>query len=75
LGFRPKSPEEVYRWIGLFAAEHMAILLVDHNVRRVVKMARYVYVLNLGEIVAEGQASAFEGDLHGQVKRWLNINF
>jgi ABC-type branched-subunit amino acid transport system ATPase component len=75
IGLSPKVAEEVYRWIELFAAERMAILLVDHNVRRVVKMARYVYVLSLGEIVAEGEASAFEGDLHGQVKRWLNINF
>jgi len=75
IGLSPKVAEEVYGWIELFAGEHMAILLVDHNVRRVVKMSRYVYVLNLGEIVAEGQASEFEGGLHGHVKRWLNINF
>ena len=25
---------QVYGWIDLFAAERMAILLVDHNVRR-----------------------------------------
>ena len=75
IGLSPKVAEEVYGWIELFAAERMAILLVDHNVRRVVKMAHYVYVLSLGEIVAEGKAGAFQGDLHGQVKRWLNINF
>src|SRR5262249_52749943 len=71
----PKVAGEVYGWIELFAAERMAILLVDHNVRRVVKMAHYVYVLSRGEIVAEGEASAFQGDLDGQVKRWLNVNF
>jgi hypothetical protein len=35
----PKVAEEVYQWIGLFAAGRTAILLVDHNVRRVVKMS------------------------------------
>jgi ABC-type branched-subunit amino acid transport system ATPase component len=75
IGLAPKVAEEVYQWIDLFAAENMAILLVDHNVRRVVKMSRYVYVLSLGEITAEGGPEAFEGDLHEQVKAWLGINF
>jgi branched-chain amino acid transport system ATP-binding protein len=75
IGLAPKVAEDVYRWIDVFAAEHMAILLVDHNVRRVVKMARYIYVLSLGEITAEGGPEAFAGDLHEQVKAWLGINF
>jgi branched-chain amino acid transport system ATP-binding protein len=75
IGLSPKIAEEVYRWIDLFAAEHMAILLVDHNVRRVVRMSHYVYVLSLGEIAAQGPPAAFAGDLHEQVKGWLGINF
>ena len=75
IGLAPKIAEEVYQWIDLFAAESMAILLVDHNVRRVVKMSRYIYVLSLGEITAEGGPEAFAGDLHEQVKGWLGINF
>src|SRR6202011_4815748 len=31
IGLAPKVAEEVYQWIGLFAAEQTAILLVDHN--------------------------------------------
>ena len=75
IGLAPKVAEEVYQWIDLFAAERMAILLVDHNVRRVVKMSAYIYVLSLGQITAEGRPQAFEGDLHEQVKAWLGINF
>ena len=75
IGLAPKIAEEVYQWISLFAAESMAILLVDHNVRRVVKLSRYIYVLSLGEIAAEGGPEAFAGDLHEQVKGWLGINF
>jgi ABC-type branched-subunit amino acid transport system ATPase component len=35
IGLSPKIAEEVYGWIDLFAAARVAILLVDHNVRRV----------------------------------------
>jgi branched-chain amino acid transport system ATP-binding protein len=75
IGLAPKVAEEVYQWINLFAAENMAILLVDHNVRRVVKMSSYIYVLSLGEITAKGKPEDFAGDLHEQVKAWLGINF
>lgn len=75
IGLSPKIAAEVYRWIDLFAAQGMTILLVDHNVRRVVKMAEYIYVLSLGEITAEGRREDFEGDLHEQVKSWLGVNF
>jgi branched-chain amino acid transport system ATP-binding protein len=75
IGLSPKIAEEVYQWIALFAAQRTAVLLVDHNVRRVVKMSAYVYVLSLGEITASGPPEAFTGDLHEQVKAWLGINF
>ena len=75
VGLDPKVAAEVYRFIELFASEGMTILLVDHNVRRVVKMSEYVYVLNLGEIAARGRREDFEGDLHEQVKAWLGVNF
>ena len=51
------------------------ILLVDHNVRRVVKMSSYIYAPSLGKIIAEEKPEDFAGDLHEQVKAWLGINF
>lgn len=75
IGLSPKIVEEVFEWIRLFASEQMAILLVDHNVRRVIAMSQRIYVLSLGEITASGTPEDFEGDLHEQVKSWLGINF
>jgi branched-chain amino acid transport system ATP-binding protein len=75
IGLAPKIAEDVYQWIDLFAAQRTAILLVDHNVRRVVKMSAFIYVLSLGEITASGPPEAFTGDLHEQVRTWLGINF
>jgi len=75
IGLSPKIVEEVFQWIKLFAAEEMAILLVDHNVRRVIAMSERIYVLSLGEITASGTPEDFKGDIHAQVKGWLGINF
>ena len=75
IGLAPRIAAEVYRWIDLFTAQGMTILLVDHNVRRVVQMSGYIYVLSLGEITAQGKREDFEGDLHQQVRSWLGVNF
>lgn len=75
IGLAPRVAAEVYQWIELFSAGGMAILLVDHNVRRVVKLSEYIYVMSLGEITAEGRRADFEGDLHEQVRSWLGVNF
>ena len=75
IGLAPKIATEVYHWIDLFTAQGMTILLVDHNVRRVVQMSEYIYVLSLGEITAQGRRKDFEGDLHEQVRSWLGVNF
>ena len=75
IGLSPKIVEEVFEWIRLFASEQMAILLVDHNVRRVIAMSQRIYVLSLGEITASGAPEDFQGNLHEQVKSWLGINF
>ena len=75
IGLAPKIALEVYQWIELFSGQGMAILLVDHNVRRVVQMSEYIYVMSLGEITAEGKRADFEGDLHEQVRSWLGVNF
>jgi branched-chain amino acid transport system ATP-binding protein len=75
IGLSPKIAADVYDWIKLFAQTGMAILLVDHNVRRVVAMSEYIYVLSLGEITAKGNRDDFSGDLHEQVRSWLGVNF
>ena len=75
IGLAPKIATEVDHWIDLFTAQGMTILLVDHNVRRVVQMSEYIYVLSLGEITAQGRRKDFEGDLHEQVRSWLGVNF
>ncbi|SNT30968.1 amino acid/amide ABC transporter ATP-binding protein 2, HAAT family [Noviherbaspirillum humi] len=75
IGLSPLLAESVFTWIEKFAQSGMGILLIDHNVRRVVRMSDRVHVLSLGRITAAGQRKDFEGDLHEQVKQWLGLNF
>jgi ABC-type branched-subunit amino acid transport system ATPase component len=75
IGLSPKVSEEVFVWIEKFAQMKMGILLIDHNVRRVVRMSDRVCVLSLGRITAEGAAEDFQGDLHRQVQEWLGLHF
>lgn len=74
VGLAPKVGEEVYGWIEAFREEEgMTILLVDHNVRKVIEMVDHVYVLSLGRIAASGPRADFQSDLHEQVREWLGI--
>ena len=75
IGLAPMLAEEVFGWIEKFAASGMGILLIDHNVRRVVRMSDRIYVLSLGRITASGGREDFQGDLHEQVRQWLGLDF
>jgi branched-chain amino acid transport system ATP-binding protein len=75
VGLAPAVAEQIFEWIRRFAAEGVAILLVDHNLRRVIEIADYTYVLSLGRIAAEGPRASFEGDMHAQVQEWLGLAY
>lgn len=75
IGLSPMLAAQTFEWIREFARMGMALLMVDHNVRRVIGMADFVYVLSLGEITASGRADEFRGDVHAMVKQWLGITF
>lgn len=75
IGLAPAIANQVFDWIRLFAKAGMAVLLVDHNIRRVIQLSDYTYVLSLGSVTAEGPRETFEGDMHDQVREWLGLNY
>lgn len=74
IGLAPKIAEEIYGFIELFAQRGTAVMLIDHNVKRVVETARLTYVLTLGQVSAQGTPADFQGRLHEQVRQWLGIS-
>lgn len=75
IGLSPIVAEQVFSWIRMFADQGMAILLVDHNIRKVIELSDYTYVLSLGEVSGEGSREHFLGDMHEQVKTWMGLNY
>lgn len=73
VGLSPKIAEEVYQTITVFASAGSAILLIDHNIRKVVEMADMIYVLTLGHVSDQGAGTAFQANLHEHVRKWLGI--
>jgi branched-chain amino acid transport system ATP-binding protein len=75
IGLSPKVADEVFDLISELSRSGTSILLVDHNLRKVIEIASYIYVLTLGSVSGEGDSSQFGANLHDQVKEWLGINY
>ncbi len=73
VGLAPKIALRLYNEIQKFKDEGMTIFLIDHNVRKVIELTEYIYVMSLGKIVEEGPQKDFRGELKGQVKQWLGL--
>lgn len=73
VGLAPKIALRIYEQIVEFHREGMSLLLIDHNVRKVIELSDYIYVMNMGRITSEGAKDAFEGELTQQVRKWLGL--
>jgi branched-chain amino acid transport system ATP-binding protein len=71
-GLAPMVAREIYERLSqLNSDEDKTILLVDQNIRQAMKIADYIYVLELGKNRSEGSREEFESDLKGMIRDWL----
>ena len=54
LGLAPKIVEEIFAIIGQISADGTAVLLVEQNAALALDVAKYGFVLDLGEITLKG---------------------
>lgn len=74
-GLAPKIANEVYEHISE-KKEGLSILLVDHNIPKVIEIADYIYFLDMGKITFEGSKCVFEKDIRKIIRSSLgNIRF
>lgn len=59
-GLSKMLAEEVYEMLTDLKKDDLTILLVDQEIRQALKIADYVYVLELGRNKFEGPASDFD---------------
>jgi branched-chain amino acid transport system ATP-binding protein len=70
-GVEPRVAAVIYELIRGLAAQGKAILLVDQNIKRALKIADHVYVMRTGTVLSEGSREEFGGDTEALVARWL----
>ncbi|MCP4118813.1 MAG: ABC transporter ATP-binding protein [Desulfobacteraceae bacterium] len=71
-GLAPVVAKEIYSKLKqLNTEENKTILLVDQNIRQAMKIADYIYILELGKNKTQGSRKAFETDLKAMIKDWL----
>ncbi|MBW2059654.1 MAG: ATP-binding cassette domain-containing protein [Deltaproteobacteria bacterium] len=73
VGLAPKFAMEMYERIVGFLHGGMTVFLIDHNVRQLIKLSSYIYVMSLGRITSEGPQDRFKGELKHQVRQWLGF--
>jgi branched-chain amino acid transport system ATP-binding protein len=61
-GCNPVETEEVDRLIAAIAAEGLAVVLIEHDMKLVMRISRHVVVLNQGRMLAEGPPAAVRAD-------------
>ena len=71
VGLSPLVAQMIYKELAALKSEGRTILLVDQDVRSAMKIADYVYVLELGKVKTHGPRDAFEGRLGEVVRSWL----
>ena len=73
VGLAPMIAMEIYQKITNFLEQGMTIFLIDHNVRQLIELSSYIYVMSLGRIADEGPQEKFRGELKQQVRQWLGL--
>ena len=62
LGLAPMIVREIFRVLADLRARGLSILLVEQNVRAALQVSDYGYVLEMGEVAAEGPSAELAND-------------
>lgn len=72
-GLAPKITEEIYDEIIRLKEIGKTVLLVDQNLNSAVPRSDYLYVMELGQVSAQGPTSELGEDLRQIVSDWLSV--
>ena len=71
LGLAPRLAQETFERVTEFSREGIAVILIDQNVRRVLEIADYAYVLQLGKVTMEGTGETLSADVENIVRDFI----
>jgi lipopolysaccharide export system ATP-binding protein len=61
-GVDPIATNEIHKIIEQLRDRGIGVLVSDHNVREMLKICSRAYVLNEGQVIAEGTPASLEAD-------------
>jgi lipopolysaccharide export system ATP-binding protein len=61
-GVDPLAVRDIHQIIKHLQARGIGVLVTDHNVREMLKICARAYILNAGQVIAEGTPEAIEAD-------------
>ncbi len=67
----PKVAKEIYQDIENLSKEKMTIVMVDQNVRQVIEISDFIFILELGKNKVNGSKEEFSGRLKDIIQDWL----
>jgi len=71
-GIAPKIADELYEHLAILRKDkEISILAVEQNVKRILSLADYIYVMKIGRISREGSSIEINRNLHDIVSDWL----
>ncbi len=70
----PKVAKEIYQDIEKLSNEGMTVVMVDQNVRQVIEISDYIFILELGKNKVNGSKEAFSGRLKNIIQDWLEYD-
>ncbi len=70
-GLAPSIAIKIYSYLEKLRESNITVLLVDQNVRQAVRLADYVYEIDLGRVKSEGSKEDFEKRMEQLVSTWI----
>ncbi len=67
----PKITKEIYRDVENLSKGGMTVVMVDQNVRQVIEISDYIFILELGKNKVNGSKEEFSGRLKDMIQDWL----
>ena len=67
----PKVAKEIYQDIENLSKEKITVVMVDQNVRQVIEISDYIFILELGKNKVNGSTKEFSGRLKDVIQDWL----
>jgi len=67
----PKITKEIYQDVENLSKGGMTVVMVDQNVRQVIEISDYIFILELGKNKVNGSKEEFSGRLKNMIQDWL----